>query len=166
MLWYSTFETIKHLVWCIQLKFKIRVRSDKWLLIYSKFYILRSSSVEGHLHLKPLCTLVWSPELKFKIWLRSHQWLLLYSSFYIFRSSSLENEQTSGFWDIPLFIFWGHLPLEVIFLWNLSTLWFGPFRTSLKFEWDQMSVCWYIPLFIFWGRLPLKLIFIWYLLTL
>jgi hypothetical protein len=48
-------------------------------------------------------------------------------------------------WDIPLFIFWTHLPLEVIYVWNISTLWI-----------DRD-----IQIFIFWGPLPLEAIYVW-----
>ena len=62
--------------------------SLKFLLRYSTFYILRLSSIEGHLHLKHLLNLIWSHYLKFQIWVRSYQRLLIYT-FYILRFSSI-----------------------------------------------------------------------------
>ena len=100
--------------------------------------------------LKPFETLVWSHELMFKIWRRSYQWLLKYSDFHILMSSSIrgrlplkvvfietffllwfgpmslylkfEEDPICGCWDIQIFIFLGHLPLEVIFHWRSSSL--------------------------------------------
>jgi hypothetical protein len=37
-------------IWLNLVKFNISVSSDKWLLMYSTFYSIRSSSVGGHLH--------------------------------------------------------------------------------------------------------------------
>ena len=80
--------------------------SDQWLLRYSFFfYILSSSSIRGHLALKVVfietfLTLVCSPELMFKIWGKFDQWLLRYSNFHILRSSSIR----------------GRLPLKVVFI--------------------------------------------------
>ena len=77
-----------------KLKIKIGVRSDQWLLRYSTFHILRSSSILGLLPLEIifiwyLCILWLSPvRLSFKI----------------------DYDLTRGCWDILLFIFWGHLP--------------------------------------------------------
>ena len=48
---------LKHLqtlVWSPKANYKIWVWSHQWLLRYSTFYILRSSSIWGHLHLKLL----------------------------------------------------------------------------------------------------------------
>ena len=101
--------------------------------------------------LKPLLTLVWSHERMFKIWGRFHQWLLRYSNFHILRSSSItghlpfkvvfmqtflwlwfgpmslclkfEDDLISGYWDIQIFIFWGHPSLEVVFI--SSIIYFG-----------------------------------------
>ena len=65
------------LVWSPQLKFKILGRFNQWVLNYSTFSILRSSSTLGHLHFKQYSILVWSPKLKFKILGRSDQWLMI-----------------------------------------------------------------------------------------
>ena len=70
-------------------RIKIWVWSDQWLLRYSTFNILRSSSIRCHLHLKHLKTLVWSSKFKVKIWVWSDQWLLRYSRSNILRSSSI-----------------------------------------------------------------------------
>ena len=81
------------------LKFKIRGRSDQWLLKYSTFNILRSSSIGRRLPFKHLW--FWfsplSLSLKFDVY------------------------PISGCWDIQLLIFWGLLPLVVVFL---SSFWF------------------------------------------
>ena len=55
---------------------------------------LRSSSIGGHLRFKPFC-----------FWFAS---LSLSSNF----------TKITGYWDIQLLTFWGHLPLEVIFHWR------------------------------------------------
>jgi hypothetical protein len=103
----------------------------------------RLSSMGGHLHVMHLLTLLWSYRLKFKIWTRSNQWLLRYTTINILRLSSnlgclpwevifilcicklcfghitfslkYEHDPISGCWDIPLSIFWGCLPIKVIF---------------------------------------------------
>ena len=90
------------MVWSPKLQFKVWGRSDQWLLRYSNFRILRSSSIGIHLHYEQLSILVLSSKLKFKIWgwsvqsllrykfeLRSHQQVLRYSIFNILRSSSI-----------------------------------------------------------------------------
>ena len=46
------------IVWSSKLKFKVWVGSHKWLLRYSTFNILRSSSMGCHLHLKYWSTLL------------------------------------------------------------------------------------------------------------
>ena len=74
-------------------------RLDQWLLRYSTFNILRSSSVGGCLPFIDFI-LVWSPWLKFKIWGKSDQWLLRYSTFY----------------NLRLYYIGGHLPLDVLFI--------------------------------------------------
>ena len=48
-------------------------RFNQWILNYSPFNILRSSSIRGHLHWKNFFILVRSPEHKFQIWDRSGQ---------------------------------------------------------------------------------------------
>jgi hypothetical protein len=111
-----------------------KIQLDQWLLRYSTFMILKSSSIGGCLHCKQFSILVWSPYLKFQLWLRSNQCLQRYSTFNILRSSSiggcphfkqfllhqiklifLENP-IGGCWDIHLLIFWGHITLEVVFI--------------------------------------------------
>ena len=101
--------------------FNIWVGSNKWLLRYSTFNILRSSSIGGRLHLKYLNTLLWSPK---SISLR-----------FIF-----EYNPISGFWDIPLLIFWGRLPLEVIFSLKIykNMVW----SSKLKFKIWVWSIKW------------------------
>ena len=91
---------IFYFVWSPKLKFKIWGKSDQWLLRYSTFNILRSSSILLLVVVflsSFLLILVWSPELKFQIWGRSGQWLLRYSTF------------------------WGLLLLEVLFHWRSSS---------------------------------------------
>ena len=138
---------------------------------FEVIFLWRLSSIGACLHRNLFFTLVWSHERMFKIWGRSHQWLLRYSNFHIFKSSSIrghlalkvvfmiffllwfvplslclhfEENSISGCWDIQIFIFWGHLPLGVVFPWrlssiegclhyNLSWLWFGPMSSCLKF---------------------------------
>ena len=73
---------------------KVLGGSDQWLLRYSTFYILKSSSIRGHLPLKfvsigTFLTVVWFHELMFKIRGGSDQWMLRYSTFHILRSSSI-----------------------------------------------------------------------------
>ena len=80
------FGALLILVWSTELKFQISERSDQWLLRYSTFNILRSSSIGGRLC---IFILVWSSKLKFKIWGKSEQWLLRYSTLNILRSSSI-----------------------------------------------------------------------------
>ena len=142
-----------------ELKFEIWVWSDQWLLRYCivfhwrsssfeafanfgmirsvvteifLFYILRSSSTQGHLDFKNL--LLWFSHLSLDL---------------IF-----EYDPISGYWDILLFIFWGHLPFEVIFIFSFCKMWFGHLKLTLKFEYDPNRCYWDILLFIFWGRLP------------
>ena len=93
---------------------------------------VRSSPIRGHLHYEQFSILVWSPKLRFKIWWRSNQWLLRYFTL----------------------IFWGHLPLEVIFIMSNFQCWFGPLSLSLKFEDNWISGCWNTLLLKCWGRLP------------
>ena len=76
-------------LWSFKLKVKNWVGSNKWLLRYSTFNILGSSSIEVHLHGKDLYNTVWSSELKFRIWAESNKWLLRYTAFDILRSSSV-----------------------------------------------------------------------------
>ena len=87
-------------VWSPNLKSKFWERSNQWLLRYSTFDILRSSSNRCHLHFKHFLLSVYSPKLKFKVWRRSDQWLLRYYTinihvmasnyFFIFLSPSPE----------------------------------------------------------------------------
>ena len=114
--------------------------------------------------------MVWSSLLMFKIWVWSNEWLQRYSTCNILRSCSiighlcislkLEYGPISGYWDIPLLIFWGLLPLEVILILMICKIWFGHQSLSLKLEHDPMSGCRDILLVIFWGCLPLEVIFI------
>ena len=132
------------------------------------FWYLRSSSIESCLHLNNFYRLVCSNKLKFKIWGRSDQRFLRYFIF-----------------DI-----WGHLPLEVFFIWIIFIVWFGYISLSLEFGEDPASGCWdrsllifyrlvcsnkikfkiwgrsdqwFLRYFIFdiWGHLPLEVFFIW-----
>ena len=110
--------------------------------------------------LKPFLTLVWSHELMFKIWGRSNQWLLRYSNFHIFRSSSIRGclpmkvVFITTFFDFGLvpgayvsnlrkicsvFIFWCHLPLEVIFHWRSSSI-RGRLPLKIIFHWRSSSI--------------------------
>ena len=121
--------------------------------------------------------LVWSPELKFKIWWSSDQWLLKYLTFYIWisfkhflffvgpliLSFKIEEEPTSGCWDIQFLIFWGRLPLKVVFHWRLTLC-----QEFLIFE-HKFKICgnsdqWLLRYSTFnilrsssfWGRLHMK----------
>ena len=129
--------SIFYLVWSPELKFQIWERSDQWLLKYSTFKILRSSSIGGCLPFK-LLILVHSPSIKLQNWERSGQWLLRYSCLNILRSFSIG----------------GRLPFEDFWFW------FGPLSLSLRFEENLISGCWDIQLLIFWGPLPLKVVFV------
>ena len=40
-------------------------------------------------------------------------------------SLKLEQELNSGCWVIPLLLFWGRLPLKVIFIWSFLDTWLG-----------------------------------------
>ena len=42
-------------------------------------------------------------------------------------------DPTSGYWDIPLSFCGGRLPLEIVFMWNISKVWFGHLSLSFKF---------------------------------
>ena len=117
-------SSLKHfltLVWYHELMFKICGRSDQWLLRYSNFHFLRSSSIRSHLplevifhwrssSLKSYLTLVWSHELRFKIWGRSDQWLLRYSNFHILRSSSIRGCFPLEVFFIETFFYFGLVP--------------------------------------------------------
>ena len=140
--------------------------------------------------------MLWSYKLKFKIWARSNQWLLRYSTINILRLSSnlgrlpwevifmlcicklcfghislslkFEQDPISGCWDIPLSIFWGCLPIKVVFhgrsssfyaFVNFALVCLGHISLSLKFEHDLIRGCWDIPLWIFWGCLSIMVIF-------
>ena len=169
------------LVKSCKLEFKIWVKSDQWLLGYSAFHILRSSSILGRLPLEVifiwhLCIIWISPinlSFKFEKDLTSGCWdiqLLIFwgrlhfkqfSIWFGFISLSLKYaaDPISGSWDIPLLI-------EVVFRLRLSSVWgslyfkhlffgFSPLALSLKFEEVLISGCWDIKLLIFWGCLPL-----------
>ena len=120
------------------LKFKFVVWYNGWLLRYSTFHILRSSSIGGHLHF-----------IVCKIWfgLLSISLKLMYGPI-------------SGYWDILLLIFWGLLLFEVVFLLRICKIWFSHLYLGFKFENDPLGDCQDIPLVIFWGRLILEVIFI------
>ena len=88
-----------------------------------------------------------------------------------------EQDPISGCWDIQIFIFWGHLPLEVVFHWRLFSL--KPFLTlvwsqELMFKSWGRSNQWLLRYSTFHilrlssigGRLPLKVAFIGPFLTL
>ena len=80
-----------------------------------------------------------------------------------------EQDPISSCWDIQVFIFWGHLPLEVFFHWRLSSL-----KSYLALVWShelmfkiwRRSDQWLFRYFHFLtsssirGHLPLKVIFI------
>ena len=82
-----------------------------------------------------------------------------------------ENDLISGCWDIQIFIFWGHLPLEVIFLWRSSSL--KPYLT-LVWSYELMFKIWrrsdqrlqrysnflFLRLSSIRGHLPFKVLFI------
>ena len=116
------------------LKFEKDLASGYWDI---QFLIIWGRLLLEVVFISSIFNLVWSPELKFQIWGRSDQWLLKYSTFNILRSSSIdgrlpfkhfwfwfgplslslkfEENPTSGCWYIQVLIFWGLLPLEVIF---------------------------------------------------
>ena len=111
---------------------------------------LRSSYIEGHLHLTHLYPLVKSCKLKFQIWVRSRQWLLRYSTCHILRSSSVLG---------PISYF------EIIYYLRLSSirghLHLTPFyplvkSCKLKFQIWVRSDQWLLrySILIFWGHLP------------
>ena len=95
----------------------------------------------------------------FKMWGRSDQLLQRYSNFHILRLSSIQGRLplkvvfietlfdfsrvlwAYGCWYIQMFIFWGHLPLEVVFHWRF-------------FHWNLFltSVCFHELRFKIWGR--------------
>ena len=109
-------SSIFDMVWSPELKFQIWGRSDQWLLRYSTFNILRSSSIGGHL----CCKHIWfwfgplSLSLKFEKDLISFCWDI---QFLISRLSSI---------GVRLyFIHFG--------------FWFGPL--SFSFEEDPTSGC-------------------------
>ena len=81
-------------------------RSNQWLLIYSNFHILRSSSIRGCLHLKV-------------VFIDTLSWLWFGPMSLCFK---FEEDPIIGCWDIQFFIFWGHLPLDVVFHWKSSSL--------------------------------------------
>ena len=131
----SSFQAFAILIWSPAPKFEIWGSSDQWLLRYSKFDILRSS-IGGHLLFKhfqfwfgPLCLI-----LKF------------------------EDNPIGGCWDIQLLIYWGHFPLEVVFISSILILTWSP---EPKFEIWRRSDQWLLRYStIFWGRLPLEVVFI------
>ena len=135
--------------------------------------------------LKPISILVWSNELMFKIWGRSDQWLFIWRSslfecrlhwnlFWLWfgpMSLCLKFEEFSGYCDIQFFIFWGHLPFEVVFHSRSSSS--KPFLTlvwshELIFKILGRSDQWLLRYSTFHilrsssirGRLPLKVVFI------
>jgi hypothetical protein len=61
-------------------------------------------------------------------------------------SLKFEEDPISDCRDIPLWIFWGHLPLKVIYISSNIKFWF---RLSLKFEEDRIIGYWDIPLLFF-----------------
>ena len=50
-----------------------------------------------------------------------------------------DGDPISGLWNISLIIFWGLLPLEVVFISSNIHFWFGPLNLSFKFEEDPIS---------------------------
>ena len=97
--------------WPLKLQFKIWRRSDQWLLRYSTFNILRSSSIGGCLCCEGF--LFWFGPLSLSL--------------------KFGENPISGCWDIQLLIFWDRLPLE----WSSFKdfwFWFGPMSLSLIFE--------------------------------
>ena len=115
--------------------FDIRIRPKLARQIYS--YSVQNFIFVLHCF-KKFLSFVCSPKCQLKLWGRSSQWLLRYSTFNILRSSSIgcrlhfkhllflfvplslsfkfEEDPMSGCWDIQLLIFWGRLPLEVVFI--------------------------------------------------
>ena len=150
------------IVWSSKLKFKIWEGFNKLVLRYFTFNILRLNSMGGHLYLRYLNILHWSPKSTFKFWVWSNKRLLRYSSFNISKLFSIGghlhlkdlknmvwsyklkfkiwDDPISSFGDIPLLIFWGRLPWEVIFIWSVLTLCFCCRSLSLKFEYDPKTV--------------------------
>ena len=113
----SSFQAFKILVESLKLKFKIWVRYNQWLLWYSTFYFLRSSSIGGCLHFK-----------NFKFWFGPQS-----------LSSNFEEDPISGCWDIPFSIFWGNLLLEVVIYYRWSSFHFKQYSIlvwspKLKFK--------------------------------
>ena len=131
----SSFEWIIFKILFGNLSLSLKFEYDP-MLRYSTFDILMPSSIGGHLHFKNM-----SFKLKVKSQVWSNSWLLRYltlnnyfevifhwqlSSFewiickllFVHLSLSLKFEsiQISCCWDIPHSIFWGHLPLVVIFI--------------------------------------------------
>ena len=65
----------------------------------------------------------------------------------------------SGCWDIWLLIFWGGLPLDVVFHWRSSSN--GcPLQLEVFFCWSSVF---HWSLSSVWGRLPMKVVFHWML---
>ena len=56
------------------------------------------------------------------------------------------NYELSGCWDIQLLIFWGHLPLKLVFILRSCKIWFGQLSLSLN-EYDPISGFWDIQVF-------------------
>ena len=125
------FEDFWNMVWSSKLKFKVWVRSNKWLLRHSTSNILRSSSIGGRLHFKDLKILLGHLSLRLKF----------------------EYDPVRGCWDIPILIFWGRLPLDVVFIKRICKISFGHLGLGLKFDYDPMIGSWDIQHFKVGGRL-------------
>ena len=142
------------LVWSHEHMFKIWGRSHQWLLRYSNFHILKSSSIRCRLafqvvFIETFLTLVCSPELMFKIWGKFDQWLLRYSNFHILRSSSIR----------------GNIPLKVVFIDTFLTLvWSHELMFKIWGRSDQWLLRYSNLLFLrsssTRGHLPLRVAFI------
>ena len=160
-------KDLQNIVWSFNLKFKIWVWSNKWLLRYSTFNflrlssikMLRSSSIGGRLHLKHFLFLIWSPELKFKIEEISCQLCLRYlnllfqfrlSSFNVFLIFVWSPELKFTIWEISYQWLMRYLDFNILRSSSIISclhfkhfqFWFGPLSLSLKFEEDPISGCW------------------------
>ena len=123
-----------------------------WLLINFTFNLLRSSFLGGHFPLEDV--FIWRI---YKIWFGLLSLSLKY-----------EYDPMNGCCDIPLLIFWGHLPSKVVFHRRLSSIG-GRLPLEVVFYWRSSSIRGRLPLEVvfhlrssaIWGRLPLEFVFHW-----
>ena len=126
------------MIWSYKPKFKLRGRSDLLLRRYFNFDIW--------VHLPFEVVFIWN--------------ICKVLFGHISLSLKFREDPTSSCWDISLLIFyvvfhlssssiWGHLPLEVVFIWNICKFLFGHIGLSLKFWEDSTGSCWDISLLIF-----------------